>query len=137
MDASSLSNIVSRDEDEYNKKPIIDWQGVTKSERLDIIFKAYDTVSRNDRSEEKKYKEAEYVLSFIPKNYRYNTIKEDLVLEMVENFRRQYVNLYVKRDPLLLSPLNEVGIHVRYCLNNLCFIDAYYVFIWIYCLEIY
>eukprot|EP00758_Cryptobia_borreli_P002773 Tbor_TRINITY_DN3276_c0_g1::TRINITY_DN3276_c0_g1_i1::g.23741::m.23741 len=40
-------------------------------------------------------------------SYTRNTHKEDLVLEMAENFRSQYVSLYPTRAPLLLSPYTE------------------------------
>jgi hypothetical protein len=42
-----------------------------------------------------------------PEAYLHNTQKEDLCLQLIENFRAQYVQLYPARAPLLLSPLNE------------------------------
>lgn len=48
-----------------------------------------------------------------PASYRSNTKKEELTLEYVENFNRQYVDLYPSRAPLLLAPLNECGVPVR------------------------
>ena len=44
----------------------------------------------------------------LPFTYRSNTTKEDLVMEYVENFRVQFVQLYPNRPPLLLTPQNEV-----------------------------
>lgn len=38
-----------------------------------------------------------------------NTLKESLVLEFVEHFRKQFIQLYPDRRPLILSPLNEAG----------------------------
>ena len=126
----SLQNIVSKDEDEFNKKALIDWQSMSKSERLARVYRAYDTLNRNRKgllrsqeeqivannmsssTMEKDLSDANYITSFIPKSYRSNTIKEDLVLETVEHFRQQYVQLFPKRNKLLLSPTNEVGIHV-------------------------
>ena len=45
-------------------------------------------------------------------SYRGNSPKEELVLEYVENFRRQFVDIYPNRRELLLTPLNECGVKV-------------------------
>eukprot|EP01062_Namystynia_karyoxenos_P010229 TRINITY_DN13621_c0_g2_i1.p1 TRINITY_DN13621_c0_g2~~TRINITY_DN13621_c0_g2_i1.p1 ORF type:complete len:1002 (+),score=402.03 TRINITY_DN13621_c0_g2_i1:106-3111(+) len=39
--------------------------------------------------------------------YARNTLKEEMCLEFVENFKNQYCQLYPHRAPLLLSPKNE------------------------------
>ena len=44
-----------------------------------------------------------------PESYRNNTKKEELMLEYVSNFRRQFEDIYPGRKPLLLCPLNECG----------------------------
>ena len=40
-------------------------------------------------------------------SYTQNTVKEELALGMVENFRAQYIQLFPTRAPLLLAPFNE------------------------------
>lgn len=50
-----------------------------------------------------------------PESYRYNTKKEELVLEYVENFKRQFQYIYPDRRYLFLSPLNECGIEKFVC----------------------
>ncbi|MFN3841624.1 MAG: hypothetical protein ACK4RF_13040, partial [Cyclobacteriaceae bacterium] len=47
-----------------------------------------------------------------PAAYRENNIREMLVLEYVENFRVQYVQLFPDRPPLFLCPKNEAGVQV-------------------------
>lgn len=49
--------------------------------------------------------------------YKTNTLKEDLINEYAENFRKQYVHLYRDRKPLLLSPVNEAGVQKFVCLT--------------------
>jgi len=56
---------------------------------------------------------SEVDVSAFPASYRSNSKKEGLVLEYVANFERQYVDLYPRRAPLLLCPLNECGMPVR------------------------
>jgi hypothetical protein len=48
----------------------------------------------------------------VPNSHASNTVKEDKVLEYVENFRLQYARLFPARKELLLSPPNEVGVKV-------------------------
>ena len=46
-----------------------------------------------------------------PISYISNSLKEELVLEFVENFRKQYVQMTIgTRPPLILCPLNEFGV---------------------------
>eukprot|EP01137_Pigoraptor_chileana_P033672 Opistho-2@24921 len=51
----------------------------------------------------------------IPESYKSNSYKEELALAFVENFRRQFVQLYPDRKPLLLCPPNENGIEKFVC----------------------
>lgn len=44
--------------------------------------------------------------------YYENSAKDDLILQYVANFRRQYTQLYIGRKELLLCPKNEFGIPV-------------------------
>ncbi|EKX54525.1 hypothetical protein GUITHDRAFT_100002 [Guillardia theta CCMP2712] len=48
-------------------------------------------------------------------SYSANSNEELLVLEYVENFRRQFVQLYPHRKELLLSPRNECGVEKFIC----------------------
>ena len=50
-----------------------------------------------------------------PESYRNNTQKEELMLEYVANFRRQFQDLYPKRKPLMLCPRNECGMRKFIC----------------------
>ena len=50
-----------------------------------------------------------------PESYRNNTKKEELMLEYVSNFRRQFEDIYPGRKPLLLCPLNECGMRKFVC----------------------
>ncbi len=51
----------------------------------------------------------------LPVSYRTNTEEEDLILEYVENFRRQFVQLYPERKQLLMCPRNECGVEKFIC----------------------
>jgi len=48
-----------------------------------------------------------------PQSYKHNMHKEKLVLAFADNYRRQYIHLYRDRKPLLLYPVNELGLEVR------------------------
>lgn len=50
-----------------------------------------------------------------PKSYSTNSAKEDTILEYVEDFRRQFVQVFPERRPLLLCPKNEVGVRKFVC----------------------
>lgn len=47
--------------------------------------------------------------------YSTNNEEENLVLEYVENFRRQFVQLHPERKGLLLCPRNECGVEKFIC----------------------
>lgn len=51
----------------------------------------------------------------LPQSYSNNSEEEELVLEYVENFRRQFVQLYPERKELLLCPRNECGVEKFIC----------------------
>ncbi|KAI9193105.1 uncharacterized protein BJ171DRAFT_604974 [Polychytrium aggregatum] len=51
----------------------------------------------------------------VPTTYYNNNKKEELVIEYVENFQRQYVQLYPGRKELLLFPTNEFGLRKFVC----------------------
>jgi len=51
----------------------------------------------------------------LPHGYSTNSSEELLVLEYVENFRRQFVQLYPNRKDLLLVPRNECGVEKFIC----------------------
>jgi hypothetical protein len=51
----------------------------------------------------------------IPDSFLRNTVKEELVLEYAEHFRRQFVQLFPERAPLLLAPPNEAGVPKFVC----------------------
>lgn len=67
--------------------------------------------------------------SSLPRSYSSNSLKETTLLEYVEDFRRQFVQVFPARRPLTLAPLNECGVRkflpstVRPCL--LPFHDCY------------
>uniref|UniRef100_A0A096M597 Dynein regulatory complex subunit 7 MORN domain-containing protein n=1 Tax=Poecilia formosa TaxID=48698 RepID=A0A096M597_POEFO len=45
-----------------------------------------------------------------PESYKTNSQKEEHLLEIAENFQRQYLLLHPDRKPLLLYPVNEYGV---------------------------
>jgi len=47
-----------------------------------------------------------------------NSLKEDVILEYVANFRAQFTQLYPSRRPLLLAPVNEAGVS-KFCCTSL------------------
>lgn len=49
-----------------------------------------------------------------PASYSENSAKEKLLVSMAENFHAQYSYLYPDRKPLLLCPVNELGVQVQY-----------------------
>ncbi|XP_029464781.1 dynein regulatory complex subunit 7 [Rhinatrema bivittatum] len=49
-------------------------------------------------------------VSQFPVSYKENSPEEQTLLRMVENFRKQYAYLYLDREPLFLSPLNECNL---------------------------
>ncbi|XP_066493846.1 dynein regulatory complex subunit 7 [Tiliqua scincoides] len=46
----------------------------------------------------------------LPESYKTNTAKEKLLLQVADNFHRQYAHLCPDREPLFLHPVNECGI---------------------------
>jgi len=51
----------------------------------------------------------------LPDSFRRNNLKESLVIQYVDHFRKQFVQLYPDRPQLLLSPLNEAGVPKFVC----------------------
>ena len=51
----------------------------------------------------------------LPERYKTNTDAEKRALDLVENFRQQYVHLYPTRMPLLLAPVNEADTQKIIC----------------------
>ena len=50
-----------------------------------------------------------------PVSFTGNSEKEELCLEYVENFRRQFADIFPDRRPLLLFPKNECGVRKFVC----------------------
>lgn len=50
-----------------------------------------------------------------PESYNSNTKKEELVLEYVYNFKKQFQFIYPNRQKLFMSPYNECGIEKFVC----------------------
>ena len=50
-----------------------------------------------------------------PSSYNSNTRKEELVIEYVYNFKKQFQFIYPDRKPLFMSPYNECGIEKFVC----------------------
>lgn len=74
-----------------NTKNSIDWQSLSKPERLQLLQKL-DTK--------------------IPDSYKTNTIKEELVLQYVSVFEKQFNELFPDRNKLVLAVKNEYGVKV-------------------------
>jgi len=51
----------------------------------------------------------------LPNSYKSNTLREELVLGFVNNFRSQFVELYPLRRELILCPPNECGVKKFVC----------------------
>lgn len=49
-----------------------------------------------------------------PASYSENSAQEKLLVSMAENLHAQYSYLYPDRKPLLLCPVNELGVQVQY-----------------------
>ena len=50
-----------------------------------------------------------------PDSYTSNTKKEELVLEYVDNFKKQFQYIYPDRRPLFLTPINECAVEKFVC----------------------
>ncbi len=50
-----------------------------------------------------------------PQSYNSNTRKEELVLEYVDNFKKQFQYIYPDRRPLFLTPINECAVEKFVC----------------------
>ncbi|XP_067406158.1 dynein regulatory complex subunit 7 isoform X2 [Emydura macquarii macquarii] len=48
--------------------------------------------------------------SQLPASYKTNSAKEQMLLQLADNFHRQYAHLCPDREPLFLHPLNECGV---------------------------
>ena len=107
----------------------VQWYELERPQRLQKIFELYAKAQAEKKnvlepqiansSEPLEFRISEAapvdtsrVVSFIPDSYRSNETREDVVLEFVENFNKQYSQLLQQRKPLMLYPENEVGVHV-------------------------
>ena len=45
-----------------------------------------------------------------PEKYKTNTKHEKAALDLAENYRLQYENLFPSRSPLFIAPKNEAGV---------------------------
>lgn len=83
-------------------------------EERELLRKELDDIQVPDMPSitvpQEKFDEEEF-----PYSYKNNVAKEILVQAYAENFRRQYVQLYRDRKPLLLCPMNECGIEKFVC----------------------
>ena len=57
-------------------------------------------------------KQAGYDVSKLPESYRTLTPDEETIVEYVDNFRKQFGQLYPNRTDILLFPKNECGVTV-------------------------
>jgi len=56
-------------------------------------------------------------LSEFPQSYKENNVKEKEILQIAENFRRQYIHLYRDRKPIFVTPANECGVEKLVCMT--------------------
>ncbi|XP_007431424.1 dynein regulatory complex subunit 7, partial [Python bivittatus] len=47
--------------------------------------------------------------AYLPESYKTNSPKEQMLLQVADNFHRQYAHLCPDREPLFLHPVNECG----------------------------
>ncbi|XP_034045104.1 dynein regulatory complex subunit 7 [Thalassophryne amazonica] len=82
-------------------------QGVDKEDKQlvetlnDLQALAADAKTRRQRTEDP---------SQCPDSYKLNSSRESQMLQIANNFQRQYLHLYPDRKPLLLCPTNECGV---------------------------
>lgn len=50
--------------------------------------------------------------SNLPESYKTNSPKEQMLLQVADNFHRQYAHLCPDREPLFLHPINECRVEV-------------------------
>jgi hypothetical protein len=67
------------------------------------------------KSAKKELLDANPATQSFDRRYSNNTTKEETVLEYVEDFRRQFVQVFPTRKALLLSPTNECGVRKFVC----------------------
>uniref|UniRef100_A0A8C8RPG4 Dynein regulatory complex subunit 7 n=1 Tax=Pelusios castaneus TaxID=367368 RepID=A0A8C8RPG4_9SAUR len=60
--------------------------------------------------EEKLSKIQVHIPNVLPASYKMNSAKEQMLLQLADNFHRQYAHLCPDREPLFLHPLNECGV---------------------------
>ena len=75
----------------------------------------YEDVDDVDTPNEKLLRISRVDMFTTAESYRNNTKKEDIMLEYVANFRRQFEDLYPKRTALMLCPRNECGVRKFIC----------------------
>ena len=82
------------------------------NETTQIINNNEDIFKQKQESERKLLLETLLDSEKNPKSYSTISKKEELILGYVDNFVRQYTQLYPARKNLLISPNNEFGIKV-------------------------
>ena len=117
----SQNQSLNNEEDHENNNPdnINPLQSSESQKSIDMTHTNTSTQSKHemdflDQVEKRKEKLKEELLdkSNVPSSYHKNSKKEELVLAYVENFNRQYTNLYPGRKDLLLMPWNGYEIKV-------------------------
>ncbi|XP_072492809.1 dynein regulatory complex subunit 7 isoform X2 [Notamacropus eugenii] len=90
-----------------------------EKEREDVILTREDLIDLEQKLSEIEVHIPEVPASFtksvidtstLPASYRTNTAKEQLLLQVADNFARQYAHLCPDREPLFLHPLNECDV---------------------------
>ncbi|XP_027713724.1 dynein regulatory complex subunit 7 isoform X1 [Vombatus ursinus] len=90
-----------------------------EKEREDFTFKQEELIDLEQKLSEIEVHIPEVPVIFskstidtatLPPSYRANTDKEQLLLQVADNFARQYSHLCPDREPLFLHPLNECDV---------------------------
>lgn len=92
-----------------------DDEGEEFEEQPEAYFEGEDVDDVVDTPNEKLLRTSRIDVAEQPESYRNNTQKEELLLQYVANFRRQFEDLYPKRKPLMLCPRNECGMRKFIC----------------------
>ncbi|XP_063801875.1 dynein regulatory complex subunit 7 isoform X2 [Pseudophryne corroboree] len=84
-------------------------------EKDDVLSDIQENLSHIEASDVDSTEEATVEAIMFPLSYTSNSPQEQMLLNLSENFWRQYTHLYPDRKPLFICPLNECGVQKFVC----------------------
>ncbi|KAJ3320817.1 hypothetical protein HDV06_004828 [Boothiomyces sp. JEL0866] len=118
----SEPNIIDGERDELNEEIIEETKNPEELSRENSQEQLVDSVEQHeqqyiDQEEARREKIKQKLLdkSQVPKSYYSNSARENLILQYIENFDRQYTQIYPGRKTLALHRENEFGIRKFVC----------------------